>query len=75
MSMHISVARKILNEGRPVSISVWKASGEIMHLENAVSLRYDYYGGFRNMKVLSSGAVRRIRDCCVFLLNGEEVRI
>ena len=73
--MHISKARAILNAGKPVDISVWKRDGSIMHLKNAVSLRYDFRGGFRNVKILGSGGIRRIRDCCIFLLNGEEVRI
>lgn len=73
--IHISVARKILNSGKPVDISVWKADGSIMHLKNAVSLRYSYYGGYRNMKVLNSSGIRKIRDCCIFMINGEEVKL
>lgn len=73
--IHISTARRIINSGKPVSLSAWKADGSVMRLENAVTLRYDYYGGFRNMKILASGEIRRIRDCCIFLLNGEEVRL
>lgn len=71
--MHLSVARKILNSGQTVSISVWKKDGSIMHLENAKSLRYDFHGGYRNLKVLGSSGIRKIRDVCIFLLNGEEV--
>lgn len=73
--MHISAARKILNSGKPVDLSVWKADGSVMHLKNAVSLRYSYYGGYRNMKIQGSAGIRKIRDCCIFLLNGEEVRL
>lgn len=73
--IHISVARQILNSGKPVYMSVWKADGSIMHLQNAVSLRYDYYGGFRNMKLIGSQGIRCIRDCCIFMLNGEEVKL
>lgn len=71
--IHLSVARNILNSGKPVSISVWKADGSILHAESAVSMRYDFRAGTRNLKILSSGAVRRIRDVNIFLINGEEV--
>lgn len=73
--MHLSQAQRILNSGQPVDISVWKADGSVMSLRSAVSLRYDFYGGFRNMKVVGSGGIRRIRDCCIFMLNGEEVEL
>lgn len=39
-SIHITTARAILNSGDPVDISVWKANGEIMHLQNCISLRF-----------------------------------
>lgn len=72
-SIHISTARKILNSGDPVDICVWKSDGSILLLENVVSLRYDFNGGWRNVKLLSSGECRRIRDVCIFKVNGLEV--
>ena len=68
-SIHITTARTMLNSGDPVDISVWKANGEILHLHNCISLRYDFYGGWRNVKILSSGECRRIRDVCIFRVN------
>ncbi|MCD8388210.1 MAG: hypothetical protein LUD17_15230 [Bacteroidales bacterium] len=44
-----------------------------MRLDRAVSLRYDYYGGWRNVKLLASGQIRRVRDCCIFRINDMEV--
>lgn len=72
-SIHISTAREIINAGDPVDISVWKKGGAVMHLENVVSLRYSFYGGWRDVRLLSSGQTRRIRDCCIFMVNGLEV--
>ncbi len=72
-SVHISTARMMLNSGDPVDISVWKADGSILELRNVISLRYSFYGGWRNVKILSSGQCRRIRDCCIFRINGLEV--
>ena len=31
-----------------------------------ISLRYSFYGGWRNVKILSSGECRKIHNCCIF---------
>ncbi len=72
-SIHITTARTMLNSGDPVDLSVWKSDGSILELHNVISLRYDYYGGWRNVKLLTSGQMRRIRDCCIFRVNDLEV--
>lgn len=72
-SIHITTARQMLNSGDPVDISVWKSDGSILRLRNCVSLRYDFYGGWRNVKILASGEMRRIRDVCIFAVNDLEV--
>ena len=59
-SIHISTARSMLNSGDPVDISVWKSDGSILELRNCISLRYNFYGGWRNVKLLSSGECRII---------------
>ena len=59
-AMHITTARTMLNSGDPVDISVWKANGEILELRNCISLRYNFYGGWRNVKILFSGECRKI---------------
>ena len=69
-SIHISTARTKLNSGDPVDISVWKSDGSILELRNVISLRYSFYGGWRNVKILASGECRRVRDCCIFRVNG-----
>ena len=72
-SVHITTARQMLNSGDPVDISVWKSDGSILELHNVISLRYSFYGGWRNIKLLQSGQMRKIRDCCIFRINGLEV--
>ena len=72
-SIHISTARVMLNSGDPVDISVWKSDGSILELRNVISLRYSFYGGWRNVKLLNSGECRRIRDVCVFRVNNLSV--
>ena len=59
-AVHISTMRSMLNSGDPVDISVWKSDGSIMHLHNCISLRYNYNGGLRNVKLLNSGEMRKI---------------
>ena len=72
-SIHISTARTMLNSGDPVDISVWKSDGSILELGNVISLRYSFYVGWRNVKLLTSGECRRVRDCCIFRVNDLEV--
>lgn len=63
----------MLNSGDPVDISVWKSDGTILELKNCISLRYNFYGGWRNVKLLNSGELRKIRDFCIFRVNNLEV--
>ncbi len=72
-SIHLSTARHILNSGDPVDISVWKSTGEILELRNVISLRYSFYGGWRNVKLLTSGECRKIRDALNFRVHNLEV--
>lgn len=72
-AVHISTARTMLNSGDPVDLSVWRRDGSILELRNVISLRYSFYGGWRNAKILASGDCRRVRDCCIFRINGLEV--
>ena len=60
----------MLNSSDPVDISVWKSDGSILELRNCISLLYNFYGSWRNVKLLSSGECRKIRDCCIFMVNG-----
>ena len=63
----------MLNSGDPVDISAWKSDGSILELRNCISLRYSFYGGWRNVKILSAGECRKICDCYIFKFNKLEV--
>ena len=49
------------------------SDGSILELRNVISLRYSFYGGWRNVKILFSGECRKIRDCCILRVNSLEV--
>jgi len=65
----ISTARTMLNSGAPVDTSVLKSDGSILLLHNVISLRYDFYGGWRNVKILASGECRKISVVLVHRVN------
>ncbi len=71
--LHITEARKLLNSGEPVDLDIWTQSGQIVHLSNCISLRYSFYGGYRNVKIRNSGQIRKVRDVLIFRINGLEV--
>ncbi|MGM9844910.1 MAG: hypothetical protein ACI30K_01590 [Muribaculaceae bacterium] len=71
--IHISIARRMLESGEPVSLDVWKSDGTVMHIDRCISLRYDMHTGVRNVKIRPSGQIRRVRDCCIFRINNNEV--
>lgn len=74
-SIHITTMRKILQAGDPVDIKLWTKSGEIQSWHNCISLRYDHYAGVRNMKLLDSNQIRKVRDLLIFEVNGMTVTL
>ncbi|MDE6272902.1 MAG: hypothetical protein K2M31_07840 [Muribaculaceae bacterium] len=72
-SIHISKALDIMNSGKRFSIKFWARDGRIIEAKEAESLRYDFYGGWRNIKIFPSKEIRKIRDCLIFSINGMEV--
>ena len=74
-TIDLRTARRMLNRGEPLDILVWKANGEILRLQNCISLRYNFATGTRNIKLLNSGQIRRIREVCIFSINGYEVTV
>jgi hypothetical protein len=72
-SIHISTARHILNSGDPVDLLVWRSDGAILEYKNCISLHFSFYGGWRNIKLLTSGECRKVRDVTIFSVNGCEV--
>ena len=72
-AIHISTARKILQAPEPVNIKCWTKDGRILELNNAVPLRYDFYEGTQQFKILASREIRTIRICLIFEMNNNEV--
>lgn len=72
-AIHISVARRMLDAGQPVSLTYVKKNGQIITLKNAVSLRYDFYTGMRTIKLLHNGQKKSIHDVCITGINDFEV--
>lgn len=68
-SIHISTAKKILQAPEPVDIKCWAKDGRILHLKNALPLRYNFYEGTQQFKLLQSNQIRTIRISLIFELN------
>lgn len=72
--LHISQARKMLEHGQPVDLTVVRLkNGALIRYDNAVSLRYDYYKGTRTIKLLNSGEIRTVHDVCIIGIDDFEV--
>jgi len=71
--IHISDARRILDTGAVVDLKVWKSNGEILEYNGVITTSSHFRGGTRQLKFEKSGEVRRVRDVCIFGINGMEV--
>lgn len=71
--IHITTARKILESPEPVELTVLTTKAEMRTYKNAVGLRRQHYAGSRNIKLLDSGEIRKIRDCLILAINGSQV--
>lgn len=69
-SIHISTLREMLKRGEPCNIKLWTKSGQIQLYRNCISLRYNFYKGTRQIKLLESREIRQVRDVCIFEING-----
>ena len=70
-----STTHHILNSDNTFDRLVWESTEDILGLRNVILLRYSFYGGWRNVKILSSGECRKIREYYIFRVNGLEVFI
>ena len=68
-SIHISTLRKMLKAGDPVDLKLWTKSGEIQEWKNCIPLRYNFYQGTQQFKLLDSRQIRTARICCIFSIN------
>lgn len=72
-AVHISTAIHMLTSPEPVTLTVVTKSGELQTYENCIGLKCNHYGGCRNVKLLGSGEIRKVRDCLILAINGMEV--
>lgn len=72
-SFHISTVRRLLKSPEPIDVKCWTKSGSILELHNAVPLRYNFYEGTQQFKILASREIRTIRLSLIFEVNGTEV--
>ena len=69
-AIHISTVRKILQAPEPVDIKCWTKSGAVLELTNAIPLRFNFYEGTQQFKVLASREIRTVRINLIFEVNG-----
>lgn len=73
-SIHITTARRILDSGKPVSLTfVKKTNGAVVTMDSAVSIKYDFNSGRRIMKNLRNGQKRTIYDVLIIGLDDFDV--
>ena len=72
-SVHISTVRKILMAPEPVSLRFWTKSGGILVFTDAIPLKYNFYEGTQQFKILASREIRTVRVNLIFELNGMSV--
>ena len=65
----------MLKAGDPVDIKLWTKSGEIQEWRNCVPLRYNFYQGTRQMKLLDSRQFSQARDIRIFEINDIQVHL
>ena len=72
-AIHISTARHMLMAPEPVSIRCWTKSGGILVFTDAIPLKYNFYEGTQQFKILASREIRTVRVNLIFELNGMSV--
>ena len=60
----------MLKAGDPADIKLWTKSGEIQEWRNCIPLRYNFYKGTQQFKLLNSQQIRQLRVVCIFEING-----
>lgn len=72
-AIHLKTALKILNQGKPVTLRVLTAKGELNEYKNCVGLPHPGKKTYRNIRLLESGQIRKIRDILIIGINDMEV--
>ncbi len=74
-SIHLKQALQMLNSGKPVTLRVLTAKGELRVYEECVGLAHPPKQPWRNVRLLRSGQIRRIRDILIIGIDDLEVFI
>ena len=72
-SFHLSTVLRLPKSPEPIDLKCWTKSGAILVLHSAVPLRYNFYEGTQQFKILASREIRTIRLSLIFEVNGTEV--
>lgn len=73
--IHLNIARAMLDSTEPVDLTIVTAKGEVQNYKNCIGLKYNHYSGCRNVKLKDSGEIRKVRECLIIGINGQEVFI
>ncbi len=68
--IHISTARKMLQAPETVDFRCWAKDGRILEFRDALPLRYNFYEGTQQFKLMNSQQIRTVRLNLIFELNG-----
>ena len=60
----------MLKAGDPVDLKLWTKNGKIQCWRNCIPLRYNFYQGIQQFKLLDSRQIRTARLVCIFEING-----
>lgn len=72
-AIHINEARKILDSEEKCDLRVWEIStGEIIEYTGVICFHSYFRGGTRKVR-LENGEIRKMRDVCIFEINGIEI--
>lgn len=76
-AVHINDMRRILDHARidrqPVDIQCWKSTGDIIHYKGWLVRRASWREGTHLIQNPANGEIRRVRDVCIFEINGLKV--
>ena len=73
LTLYFRTLRKMLKAGDLVDIKLWTKNGAIQCWCNCIPLRYNFYQGTQQFKLLDSHQIRQARICCIFEIYGLEV--
>ena len=74
-AIHLKQALQMLNSGRPVTLRVLTATGELHVYEQCVGLAHPPKRPWRNVRLRQSGQIRKIRDILIIGIDDFEVFI